>query len=633
MAANFRGKQLLDPVAVARQCTSKYLPTDWIGLANKYTCTRGIDPGIGNILLTRKDLDSLDLNQEHYLEFDDGKNKIRLKSLHVAGPTRCLTPGYPDDPSAVHLVTIADPRRMFKLATANLGFNLSVTPTGNYSTFTAPASTTPTTWKQMWEYLWNRLPTTYAGSPPALPSTPDGSPDSFPYYGKSAADALKDMLARLAMDLIYDPFTDKFSVVSLGQTQSNLENSEKSHLNRRLYDREPVSSSFGRVPATLEVYFPKDPPAAYGQSPYYVVSVNAPAPSNTAIEKGTLRIFDDMQAMYQSQTLTNGSELGQRASARATEFFRQRRDAAKSQRHKIYSGVLKDFLPGSQISAVAWADVGTGWNKGLITEVMRPEEDDPVEAWAGTGDLEFRLVEFVRVRGAVGSGSPAAPAGYQPGTVTLFNTITDDWDGQFSCWWREANGGAGEPGFRYLSRWVGHKNNKPVYIGSCCPPAGSGSGGPAVGGSGDGDDPWNENDNDSTNNSGSGPTPSGTPGTTGSGGCCTGTAPNSFTIRFANAMGSCGCLNDFTATVTNSGPPTAPQWTGNGTSVCNGGTTLQVRVSCQAVAGTQVFQINVAGIVVISAPASAVTCSPFLVFWDNATVGGFCSGTVDITGA
>lgn len=483
MPAIFADRPCYDAATLYEECQRIGYPTDWSTKANRFDNRAGHLPGTGLLLMRRADLDAISLNEKHDLEFLDGDNpNVKIKSIHVAGTTTCLTPGIPEDENSIHLVPVADDRRMWQLATMNAGYNLRITPNGSYVLGTAPAEDTAYTWEEVWADLWGRLPTSYAGTLPTLPPTrpfvsassfgPAGTPDNFAYWGWTVGDAIGHFLDRCGYTLVRD-LAGEWSVVEIGVDQANLESSQSALLGRRLWDIEPVSNRLGVVPSSILVYFRKSMgPRSYGQSPFVSARVAAPSPI-VAGETGELIIHDDMLAEFNGTTIVNQTELDAQANLRAVEFYRVRRDWFADPERKVYSGAIKKILPGSKIESVSWIDAG----HGVMTETRKMPMRDPVEKWAGNKHQPWRLAEWVRIKEDVESGAETPPTGYQSGRVTVWNPETDDWEPICLCWWKGANEETGVEDWRYFSRFKGHLEGRPVFVGGCCEGSEGGTGG------------------------------------------------------------------------------------------------------------------------------------------------------------
>jgi hypothetical protein len=228
----------------------------------------------------------------------------------------------------VHLVELADHRRRFRLAPADVAFNLRVTPDGLYNTDTAAGTTTPRTWQEVLDRIWAKFPAAYAGTSPTLPATPDASPEGFDFYGWRAADAYQYVLHRLGLDLAWDPFNDLFSLVQPGGTQAGLADAENGAMLVRLFDVEPVAANFGQLPAQIKVYFRKQsagPGPVYGDSPFITKTVSDPS-GTLGGQEGVEVVFDDLPALFSgcdrsfgvNRTPDNDAALTARATARAS---------------------------------------------------------------------------------------------------------------------------------------------------------------------------------------------------------------------------------------------------------------------------------------------------------------------------
>lgn len=470
MPGTFAGRSLFDPLAVYRHCQRVGLPVDWVGLANRYECPTGHESGVGHVLMARGDLDQIDVDTTHDLIFHDNQNRAPIKRLHIAGGTRCLTPGAPLDKQAIHLVPLADHRRIFKLTSINRGYNLHLTPTGAYQAETATDEDTPLDWTEIWEDLWDELPAAYAGAVPLLPATPQGSPDSLAYHGWTVIDAIGDFLDRLGFTLVWNPFADTFNVVQLGIAQAGVADWEAAAMNYRLYDMEPVENQLGTVPGSVEILFRKMPTRAYGNPQFETYIIG----DDGSTLPGRQLLRDDLIANFQGGTLTNLSDLGFRAEARSAEFFTARKEWYAKAKHLIYSGIRTDFVPGAELQSVAWSSMGRrGQEAGVLTHVKRMPPRDPIANWLGTPEQPWRLVECVCVfeDGAEeGTSGESPPDGYFDAQVIRWNVDEEEWEFLFLCWVKDVNDQDPPPSGRYQDAlFSGFGSGRPIYLIGCCP--------------------------------------------------------------------------------------------------------------------------------------------------------------------
>ncbi len=411
----FGGQPCLDPVALRRSMleASPPLPVDWWGRANRFDNRSGHLSGTGGVLMLRRDLLKLDLNTTHDLEMVDHFGKsITHHSLHIAGATVCLNPSSPDNDNTAHFVPLADNRRRWLLTSINRGFNLRVTPTGDYATSTATDEDTPYTATEIKGFLWDELPSADSGVVPDFPGDPEEPVDNLAYWGWNVPEAFGHFLSRCAYAWVWDSLDDEHSIVELGAEQQGLdaEFRKLQAAGRRIFDLEPLSPAIGTVPSRIEVYFRKSPgPRAYGQSPFFTVGVAAPDPAGDG-EGGTLRIDDDLLAEYQGRVLQNEAALNTRAEARASQFFQERRDWYNEPLRRTYSGYVDTIDIGSRVAGVSWMD--TGYGPQTVVE-LRPAVD-PVASWPGNQHQPWRETEFVRI--TTGGGFDAiSDSGYETG--------------------------------------------------------------------------------------------------------------------------------------------------------------------------------------------------------------------------
>lgn len=490
MAFIFADQVCLEPDTLAQECERVGIPYgEWRQVANRFHCPRDATPGMGDLLLTRRQLDAIDDTKAHELEISDKLTgtKVSLQRIHIVR-AQCVTPGKPSDPNAVYHVQVADQRRFWKLFAVNQGYNASQTPAdATISTDTSNAGVA-WTWLGVWQDLWGKLPRDNGvadpkGAAPDFPEPLNANPSDLDYWDSTVAEALSDFLQRLGWTLCYDPLQDRYTLAVLGVAQVNLEADLDALLGVRLHDGEPVQPGLGRFPETVRVLFPKRPEAGWGRNPYFHVDVPA-AETNLVLPAGVLPtgrvlLWDDKEATLSANTCTNKAGLVIQAQRRATEYFRQ---LFKGQEYRqvVYSGAQGSILPGSEISSVIWEERG----QGVKTEVVRlPHTQRGMAQWRSPAhDERWRLVDHVWAFDSVSGVTP--PTGMKPGQAEHYDVAAGVWRKLFDVWYREMNGQTPVVG-RHLCRHAGYLTGRPVYIGGCCPD-GSGDG-PATDG-GDDDD-------------------------------------------------------------------------------------------------------------------------------------------------
>jgi hypothetical protein len=462
--------------------------------ANGYRNPLGTESGCGLVLMRRKDLDAIDLEERHDLVlYDDDGETITLHNLHVAGDTTCLTPGAPDDEDAVHLVPLADDRRLMALALPHLAFGLRTTPTGNFSENTSDGGT-QFTWAEVWQQIWAAAPNTYAGDDaPSLPVQPEtGDPEGFDGFEATWPELAAHFLGRLGCDLALDLTAEddgRWSVVELGGgadgPNDGADGAADDLEGRRLHDREPVTVTRGTIPKTVTVFFRKQPTRGYGNDQYWYVEVGADQSQTGGggkiardvedSQEGTVRIYDDMVATYQGNTLTNTDALQARAEERAEQFFRERAEWYAQPMLKVYSGFTDQIAPGETVRAVTWMDRGgaayPGPSAGMTTEVERDVPDDPLESWPDNPEQPWRLTEVVYV-------TQTALGDYWDAFVERKNAASGVTERLFECAFWAFNHENPPTEGRYVGVFQGFDGGSglPLYAGGCCPTGGDGGG-------------------------------------------------------------------------------------------------------------------------------------------------------------
>jgi hypothetical protein len=401
MAVIFGAYECLDPRVLAEECYRHNLPVEpWLGKANSFACPLGPTPGQGILLLLRATLDTLNLNANHDLVFWDGiRPKVTLKNL-VPVRAMCCTPGARGDRLAAYMLEITDKRWLASAYPIDAAYNVR-SEAGGSSYFSATKNGgSAWTWAEMVQDIWETI--TPLGAWPGLPFTPHGTPEGFSFYGANAYDALNTVLDRLGCALYLDPLTDRFTIKQLGEADATATDTLIQWDDLRIWDDEPIEPNRGRVPHKVRVHFVKQDDTAdtTGASHYYTLDRTDPTASGvlSGVESGTYALlYDDLPAVYAAGVLSNGSTLSDRADERAEDFFRQ---ARQERIGRTYTGQAAPagLLPGKQIRAIEWRDLGAG----LVTRV----ESGP-GLWPADGSL---------------GGSISNPQGFYTSITNVMNT-------------------------------------------------------------------------------------------------------------------------------------------------------------------------------------------------------------------
>lgn len=290
--------RVIEPADIIRAVNANsYLPRNFIGKCNSYVNPLGVMPGEAWLLLSRKDVESLNDSDAHTLTFKSDLNKPEQIQT-VAGlyfdHALCMTPGDDDDDDSVYMAHFFDVRAILGLSdigwdtgTGGPGFyNLGSGQRGNatvvgvfnvphhYNTssvldgstkehrfFAASLKSASSagapysiwTWQGALDELWTYLPAAYRGTSPTLPYTPLGVPINLEYSGLSVMKSIEHLLGLIYCSLSYDPATATFSVVKLGTTQSGLTDLfvEPQREGRIVFDYMPIESTKNKHPRKI----------------------------------------------------------------------------------------------------------------------------------------------------------------------------------------------------------------------------------------------------------------------------------------------------------------------------------------------------------------------------------------------
>lgn len=374
---------VLHPGELADSTLFLNTPFDFFERANSYTCPLGPKPGSAWILMLRVVQDRLDVNAFHELRWADGTNLLTIPSLSIVKSTT-MNIARAGDADAARLVEFRDKRHqlgMFSSIDAQYNVRIpapsTTSGTGLYYTDSLNSGST-WTWQTLVTNVWASLPST-AGTAPTLPYTPDDKPEGFRFIGVNAWEALHVVLKKIGCTTAYDPIADTFSYVRLGTTQAGLAASLTGLTNRLMYDYDPGSDfQLGNMPETVRVFFhrreeahgwERDTPDSSNWEMTPAVSKDR-ATSITGVLSGSVKVvWDDLPALFDAANVNSNSAALQTRANEIGDNIRDRIDVSEERFRRMYSGLVEDILPGSEVSEVRWRDFGD--ETGLVTEIVR----------------------------------------------------------------------------------------------------------------------------------------------------------------------------------------------------------------------------------------------------------------------
>ncbi len=403
MPISFGGKPCLDTTQLRDECLRRGLPVDWVGKANRYTTTvsaggswgsggqaTGNNPGMAQLVMLRSDVDALDKNALNDLVLHDGTTQITIKNLLFVS-SKCLTPGYPNDPNSAHLVEAADVRYLAwnKYYGHLLYKSYDLLSLGDLHTYSPDTSISsgpligqPFNWQLLFDDIWSEIQVSELGSSPTLPYTPNGKPENMVFTGIPAFSVYTGLLFEVACGLAHDPLTGTFSIFRYGDADSSFETLFTGSVGRRLFDDEPQEGTRAKFPKTVTVSFrihtTNSDATVTALNRMHVITVNGSTYVDTSASEtdSSAEIFEDLFAIEATDgTITNLPDLQTKATERAARYY----GTLDTKLHVTYSGLIP-FKVGSKCFAVSWGDTGAG----MVTEIARA----PASLSPGTGILK-----------------------------------------------------------------------------------------------------------------------------------------------------------------------------------------------------------------------------------------------------
>ncbi len=393
--ATFGGKKLLDPMQQRKNADRFGTPNDFWGKATSYRCPLGPDPGVGWVLMLRRDLDDLDLNAYHALVWnhEGGSTTVASKLMIVRASSMLLALAGTGE--VTYLVELQDKRRVLvsRSGGSGPGYNVRIpappaTDEGDATLFYTESinGSELWTWQTMLDNIWAKGPASASGgdAAPTLPYSPNGDPENFRFIGITGWDAIHVVLDTIGCTTAYDPLTDTITYVRLGVTQDGLAGAKTEAAGNLIYDYDPIGvSNLAEMPALVNVYFTrrylhgveKDTPRTSNwemENPK-VYSESTAAIGGTGGVGAMVVYAADIFAHYDADgTHTNSAEITQRGREIRRNIVNAILTANRRER-KMYSGILTSMLPGGELKETIWRDYGDG--QGLVTEIINSPDD------------------------------------------------------------------------------------------------------------------------------------------------------------------------------------------------------------------------------------------------------------------
>jgi hypothetical protein len=413
----------------------------WVNRANSYCCPVHDSYGQGWALVTGKHLKLIDMARPLSMTFYSSPEKERdaetkvIKTLYIlraicvsqsddvdrkGSLTTPVELREPEDPfwsntkptsdNSVYLLELVDVRYFYKKFTlVNKGYNV-LCETKQYAfdshditsyhqnTLDETDPEEPAepekilwSWNTALDDLWEMIPEDMRGELTKLESAEwtDVTPSitnqliNFRTWGLSVWDAVIQMLNRRMANLVYDPETGDFEVISTGVRDENLHDIKKlRELDaRRMLDMQVIENEVTLYPETYRKLCPRkqthsaapvwdsadDADKNWYASPIKEVGDMGTGDHNTLA--GTVEaMFDPDTYDYGDDEVGGMSEVGGEHPNTLAGYVAYQREERRPGRI-IYAGIAPYIKPGTELRVVIWRDYGDE-RFGLVTEVF-----------------------------------------------------------------------------------------------------------------------------------------------------------------------------------------------------------------------------------------------------------------------
>lgn len=427
--------------------------------------------------MSRRDLNDINLSGLHTLTIGVGDQEITFQNLVFSKPAVNVTPGFRSDESATYFVELSDARYLalnpYFSNPINRQYNVYAPDSGQgingYYSLSLNAGA-KWTWQEMLDDIWEYVNVPELGASPQLGYDLNGEPEGFKFIGVSAWQAYNEVLRKIGFAFVLYPNGDS-SIVRIGEPDEIFADTTARYDEDRILDDEPIDPIRHRVPEKVVVYFPKEylhygsevttnwDASQWSSNPVEEVEIEAtliyPDIDVDSIQPGSKVCLWDDQHAYISfyQAILNDAQIVNRAYERAANYYRDVYLAGE-RFYRVYDGFIGDqgFLPGSQVSLVAWSDQGGGARTEVLNTPNRVYIDDTDGSWRELTEFSisdntknpdlarstypnYPLVDqFVKVT----SASPTSNGMYSA-VVQRYDPDLQIWYDAESCWVVDAN--------------------------------------------------------------------------------------------------------------------------------------------------------------------------------------------------
>lgn len=381
-------------------------PDKFLQKANSFVMRRGKAPSRGYFLMKAEDVKALDQQQalgsfSFTLTLNDAFGSVTIQKLGIVRAQSLAGMNVRVDQAIPYLVEIADARAIAHYSAVDEWYNarsyqyLKTTDAPDYF-YDSTNSGALWTWEEMIQDLWGKLPSDIGAYSAAL-QAPDEYPENYIFRGMSAWDCLNKVLDDLSHTVV--PQVDgSFRIVAKGADQGIVGNQVS------LAQQGFVREDSWDYPECLSGMFLPSKVAVYFHSAYHAFQSITPDPDSRIVTgkdafltqplvkkeitstdilpgleapAGTVACLHDSLCAYHDEqgTILNDADLQTRAEQITELFLTAKKYQQDPELHATYLGFHTEILPGSEVSAVAWFDIG----RGSRTEVLL----SPVEAAEG----------------------------------------------------------------------------------------------------------------------------------------------------------------------------------------------------------------------------------------------------------
>lgn len=375
------GQPVIDSPTVLQQLGA-VLPS-WVDGLDVITCPVGKDPGKARFMVDSESFADIQRSQPVSIRLQTGNTKqpgdeqdFTFKNWIVTGYFDAL----PVKGTRPIVVTLADPRHVFRNSAYAKQYNIRY-PLGSRYEPDSLNSGNPWTWEEIFDDLWNAVPTQGLITTFTKNNLPTTTPENIDVLGEPAWDAICRLAHQQGLEIYYDPFT---ATITIDKVDGAMVTVQPERRLAQSGDDAPSGLEQAYAPENVRVFFAKRAEPEDGNHLPHQIDVAGGGGKGDAVAWSNLTAeTDDTGAVIDAQRLQD------EADQIAGEYVKRRANNAKSQSIR-YLG-WDDVKPEPGTTEVHW--IAQPFAQTLV--MLRPTDPPIVKPHIGQRGqtILFKLTE------------------------------------------------------------------------------------------------------------------------------------------------------------------------------------------------------------------------------------------------